>query len=341
MPNPPGGRLRTTEASFELSLGNLTLQRRQLDATVSGPSDLADSDEGHPLHRRLAMTAAALISVIVDGLGIPGLSTSDVTLTQTSATTFKVTIALRDAQTLSDAGADSSSVVTTAAITQAVTSPAFTSSLGSDSRLAGVSVQSVSAPVFVAEVVEAPSPPPPSIPPSLPPPISPVELLMNSNGELVTEDAELKVASADAGVGPGQMAALVAVSTLIVVFIVTLPAVMAFYTFLRKKRGGVKVNPNSLMPVVPVEAADMATHAQEDEDPMTAAEDSERPIMSTFAPPTDSEEARRQAQAAYLAAKKTKEEQQKPSSLPQSNPAVGILARMAQESGGVYPPGTR
>ena len=164
---------------------------------------------------------------------------------------------------------------------------------------------------------------------------------MNSTGELVTEDAELKVASADAGVGPGQMAALVAVSTLIVVFIVTLPAVMAFYTFLRKKRGGVKVNPNSLMPVVPVEAADMATHAQEDEDPMTAAEDSERPIMSTFAPPTDSEEARRQAQAAYLAAKKTKEEQQKPSSLPQSNPAVGILARMAQESGGVYPPGTR
>merc|ERR1712046_194540 len=103
------------------------------------------------------------------------------------------------------------------------------------------------------------------------------------------------------------------------------------------------------MPIVPVETADMATHAQEDEDPTTeqrvgrlppdgdthtATEESERPIMSTFAPPTDPEEARRQARAAYLAAKKTKEEQQKASSLAQSNPAVGILARMAQESGG-------
>ena len=345
-----------------MSVSGLVLVRRQLDDGSStmvgaepGSSSLSDrslgdgsslgegssssssssSREGRPsVSRRLAITRAALKDAIVAAMGLPGITASAVTLQVISSTELKVVIQMPDAQTLADAGQDASAAatITPASITSAVTSPSFTSTLSSDPTMSSVTVNAVAPPTFVAALVDGPSPPPPSPPPLPPPPFEPLAMLSNSNGELVTDAAKLKIAGAE-NLEAGQMATIVSLTILSVLFIASLPVLFAMLVVhVRKRRGGKRVNPKLLTPVVlnsfrelPVQRVDPENGTRTRIQP----DSPEREIMSGFAssaPPVDPDTAREEAQAAFFAQRDAARRQREAKAAEKAAAGVGLTA---------------
>ena len=243
---------------FTISLEG-SRQRQLLHAKVS-----------HSARRQLVSDAELqqLAEVIVDAMGIPGLSVDDVSVEQTSGTTLEVSILSRPAADESSGGSSGGSsvgstavaipIITPDVISSAVSSSSFQASITSDPRLSETSivVADVGAPTVVvtAEIVMAPSPPPPQSPPSPPPPFMPAQMI--DSRTMVAADANAASGTGDAG----ELVGLTLGTMVGVLFFCFLPfGVCLLALYLRRTRGGRKINPKNLTGVFDAVMIDAAT----------------------------------------------------------------------------------